>query len=168
MTKLTEAWRERTTTERRRRQQRTQNFTVEGNTIQPKIRTATIRTIRDAIVKCAQKPTRVSLIYHTEPTTKKWKNRKTKKVKNGYAQKRRKTVRRIRGISPEEEKVGYDGKDLQKRKVLSLGWKSEGVMDDESCESMELMEEVSLIGLGESEWERLVCGWRREAGLHDA
>jgi len=90
MTKLTEAWRERTTTERRRRQQRTQNFTVEGNTIQPKIRTATIRTIRDAIVTCAQKLTRVSLIYHTEPTTKKWKNRKTKKVKNRYAQKRRK------------------------------------------------------------------------------
>jgi len=26
-------------------------------------------------------------------------------------------------------------------------------MDDESCESMELMEEVPLIGLGESEWE---------------
>jgi len=29
---------------------------------------------------------------------------------------------------------------LQKRKVLSLEWKSEGVMDDESSESMELME----------------------------
>jgi len=26
----------------------------------------------------------------------------------------------IRGVSPEEEKVGYGGKDLQKRKVLSL------------------------------------------------
>jgi len=34
---------------------------------------------------------------------------------------------------------------LQKRKVLSLEWKSEGVMDDESGESMELMEEVPLI-----------------------
>ena len=32
--------------------------------------------------------------------------------------------------------VGYGGKDLQKRKVLSLEWKSEGVMDDESGESM--------------------------------
>ena len=31
--------------------------------------------------------------------------------------------------------VGYGGKDLQKRKVLSLEWKSEGVMDDESGES---------------------------------
>ena len=29
--------------------------------------------------------------------------------------------------------VGYGGKDLQKRKVLSLEWKSEGVMDDGSC-----------------------------------
>jgi len=29
--------------------------------------------------------------------------------------------------------------DLQNRKVLSLEWKSEGVMDDESSESMELM-----------------------------
>ena len=26
----------------------------------------------------------------------------------------------IRGVSPEEEKEGYDGKDLQKRKALSL------------------------------------------------
>jgi len=31
-------------------------------------------------------------------------------------------------------------------------------MDDESVESMELMEEVPLVGLGESEFERLVCG----------
>ena len=28
------------------------------------------------------------------------------------------------GVSPEEEKKGYGGKDLQKRKVLSLEWKS--------------------------------------------
>jgi len=35
----------------------------------------------------------------------------------------------IRGVSPGEEIVGYGGKDLQKRKVLSLEWKSEGVMD---------------------------------------
>ena len=32
----------------------------------------------------------------------------------------------ICGVSPEEEKEGYGGKDLQKRKVLSLEWKSEG------------------------------------------
>jgi len=45
-----------------------------------------INTIRDAILTCAQKPTWFSLIYRTEPTTKKCKNRKTKKVENTYAQ----------------------------------------------------------------------------------
>ena len=35
-------------------------------------------TIRDAILTCARKPTRVSLIYRTEPTTKKWKTEKVK------------------------------------------------------------------------------------------
>ena len=44
---------------------------------------------------------------------------------------------------------------MQKRKVLSLEWKSEGVMDDESGESMELMEEMPLKELGEAELERL-------------
>ena len=39
--------------------------------------------------------------------------------------------------------MGYGGKDLQKRKVLSLEWKSEG--DDESGELMELMEEVPYV-----------------------
>ena len=42
--------------------------------------------------------------------------------------------------------------------------KERGVMDDESGESMEPMEEVPLIELGEAELERLVRGWRREAG----
>ena len=55
--------------------------------------------------------------------------------------------------------VGYGGKDLQNRKVLSLEWKSEGVMD-ESGESTEPMEEVPLIQLGEAELERLVRGSR--------
>ena len=47
---------------------------------------------------------------------------------------------------------------MQKRKVLSLEWKSEGVMDDESGELMEPMEEVPLKRLSESELERLVRG----------
>ena len=54
--------------------------------------------------------------------------------------------------------VGYGGKDLQKRKVLSLEWKSEGVIVDESGEFMELVEEVPLIQLGKAELERLVRG----------
>ena len=69
------------------------------------------------------------------------------------------TVRGIHAVSPEEGKEGYSGKDLQKMKVLILEWKSEGVMDDESDESMESMGEVPLVGQGKSELERLVCGW---------
>ena len=38
-------------------------------------------TIRDAILTCVRKPTWVSLIYRTQPTTKKCKNRKTKSRK---------------------------------------------------------------------------------------
>ena len=38
-------------------------------------------TIRDAILTCAQKLTRISLIYRTEPTTKKWKTEKVKSKK---------------------------------------------------------------------------------------
>ena len=43
---------------------------------------------------------------------------------------------------------------MQKRKVLSFDWKSEGVMDDESGELMELMEEVPLKELGDAKLER--------------
>jgi len=77
-------------------------------------------TIRDAI-----------LIYHMEPTTRKWKTEKLKTVK----------VWEIHVVSPEEEKErlrwegfeekeGCGGKDLKKRKVLSLEWKSERVMEN--------------------------------------
>ena len=59
----------------------------------------------------------------------------------------------------EEEKVGYGGKDLQKRKVLSLEWKTEGVIDDESGEFMELVEEeVPLKELTDARVERFVRG----------
>ena len=61
------------------------------------------------------------------------------------------------------KKEGYGGKILQKRKVMSLEWKSEGVAVDESGESMEPMEEVPLVRPGELEMERLVRRWRREA-----
>jgi len=39
-----------------------------------------------------------------------------------------------------------------------MEWKSEGVVDDEIGESMELMKEVPLRELGEAELERLVRG----------
>ena len=64
--------------------------TIVPSNVQTSNKTAhTIRydTIRDAILTCARKPTRVSLIYRTEPTTKKCKNRKKLKVENRYAQK---------------------------------------------------------------------------------
>ena len=48
--------------------------------------------IRDAILTCAQKLTRVSLIYRTKPTTKKWKTEKVK-IKKTDTQKYRQTVR---------------------------------------------------------------------------
>ena len=47
---------------------------------------------------------------------------------------------------------------MKKREVLSLEWKSEGVMDDESGELVELMEEVPLKELGDAKLERLVRG----------
>ena len=45
---------------------------------------------------------------------------------------------------------------MQKRKVLSLEWKTKGVMDDESGELMELVEEVPLKELTDAKVERLV------------
>ena len=49
-----------------------------------------------------------------------------------------------------KKRKGYGGKNLQIRKVLSLELKSEGVMDNESGESMEPMEEMPLKELGEA------------------
>ena len=109
-------------------------------------------TIREAILTCAQK----LLIYRMNQKLKKWKKNKKSKKRicsevsvnspgNPWSQFRRRNSR-------------LWWKNLQKRKVLSLEWKSEGVMDDESGESMEPMEEVPLIQLGEAELERLVRG----------
>ena len=53
----------------------------------------------------------INLQHGTQQTG---ENRKSGRLKskNGYAQKYRYTVRRICGVSPGEEKVGYGGKDL--------------------------------------------------------
>ena len=45
--------------------------------------------------------------------------------------------------------------------VIIRDWKSEGVMDEESGESKE---EVIGAGIGESEIDKLVWGWRRDTG----
>jgi len=56
-----------------------------------------------------------------KPTTKKWKTeKKLKSKKRIYAPKYRQTVQGISGVSPEEEKKCYGGKNWQKREVLSL------------------------------------------------
>jgi len=54
-------------------------------------------------------------------------------------------------------RAGFVEKD-----VWNLEWKSDGVMDDESGESIE--EKVPVIWTGELESWRLVRGWQREAG----
>ena len=48
------------------------------------------------------------------------------------------------------------GRICRKRKVLSLEWKSEGVMDDESGELIERIKEVPLKELVDAKLERLV------------
>ena len=45
-----------------------------------------------------------------------------------------------------------------RKKVLNLEWKSEGVIDDESGELMELVEEVPVKELTDAKVERLVRG----------
>ena len=65
-------------------------------------------TIRDAILTCAQKPTRVSLVYRTELTTKKLKTEKLKSKKNRYAQKCQQTVQEIQSWR-REERLRWEG-----------------------------------------------------------
>ena len=83
--------------------------------------------IRDAILTCAQKPTWVSLIYHTETTTKKWKTEKKLKSEKRICSEV--TVQWTHVVSSEEEKEGCGGTDLQKRKVLSLELMTERMME---------------------------------------
>ena len=62
----------------------------------------------------------VNFIFRTEPKTKKWKTEKQKKVKKRVCSEVSANSPGNRAVSPGEEMVGYGGKDLQKRKVLSL------------------------------------------------
>jgi len=74
-------------------------------------------TIRDAILTCAQKPTRVSLIYCTEPTTEKWK---TEKLKNGLCSEVTVKVWGIHAVSPKEKERLRWEEFAEKERVLSL------------------------------------------------
>jgi len=42
---------------------------------------------------------------------------------------RKQSGKSVESVCPEEEEQVYGGKDLQRRKVLSLEWKSEGLME---------------------------------------
>jgi len=94
-------------------------------------------TIRDAILTCARKPTWVGLIYRTEPTTKNCKNREKTKSRRQICSEI--TVNSLGNPCSESwrgKRNGCGGKDLQKRKVLSLEWKSEWVMECQIIASM--------------------------------
>ena len=87
-------------------------------------------TIRDAILTCARKPTWVSLIYRTEPTTEKCNNRKKTKSRKQICSEI--TVNspgnpRSKYLSRRQEGLQWEG--FAEKKVLSLERKSEWVME---------------------------------------
>ena len=76
-------------------------------------------TIRDVILTCARKPTRVSLIYRTETTTKMCKTEKLKKVKTNMRRRNSKSLGN-HVVSPEEEKERLQWEGFAEKNVLSL------------------------------------------------
>jgi len=60
-----------------------------------------------------------SAIYGTEPKTRNGEIKRRTENRSGHDQKKTVAVG-VGGVSPGEEMVGCGGKDLQKRKVLSL------------------------------------------------
>ena len=79
---------------------------------------STLDTIRDDVLTCARKPTRVGLIYRTETTT---KNCKTEKLegKNRYARSNSKSLEN-HVVSPEEETERLRWEGFAEKKALSL------------------------------------------------
>ena len=82
-------------------------------------------------------------MYRTEPTIKKWETEKRKSKNRICSEVSVNSPGNPRSQS-RRRKGRLHGKDLRKRKVLSLERKSEGVMDDESGESMKPMQESRL------------------------
>jgi len=78
-------------------------------------------TIRDAILTCARKPTRVSLIYRTETATKKYKTEKLKS-KNWYARSNSKSLGN-NVVSPEEEKERLQWEGSAEKEGFKCGLK---------------------------------------------
>jgi len=69
------------------------------------------------------------LIYRTEPTTKKCRIEKLKSRKQICSEITANSLRNPGSESWRRKRKGCGGKDLQERKVLSLEWKSEWVME---------------------------------------
>jgi len=90
-----------------------------------------IGTLSFPVLTCAQKLTK-SAKSSSRNQTKKVKKRKKLKGKKWICPEASVNSPWNREVSPEEEKEGCGEKDLQQRKVSSLGWKSSGVMNDES------------------------------------
>ena len=103
-----------------------------------------------SILMCAQKLTDASLIYHTEPKT------NTRKMKKTRRQKWICSEETVPGKKPWSQSGGgkevEGGNDLWNRKVLSLEWNRDGLMDNDSGESTE-EDEVAGVGRDESELE---------------
>jgi len=78
-------------------------------------------TIRDAILTCARKPTRVSLIYRTEPTTKKCKTEKLK-VKRDMLRSNSKSLWN-HVVSNEEEKERLQSEGFAEKEGFKSGMK---------------------------------------------
>ena len=62
----------------------------------------------------------------------------------------------VESVWKKKGRLRWEG--FAEKESLSLEWKREGVMDDESGELMELMEEVPLKELGDVKVKRLVSG----------
>ena len=69
----------------------------------------TYDTIRDAILTCARKPTRIGFIYRTVTTTKYRKTEKKLKSKNRYVRSNSKSLGNHVVSSEEEERLQWEG-----------------------------------------------------------
>jgi len=79
-------------------------------------------TIRDASLTCARKPTRVGLIYRTEPTTKKCKTEKLESKRTDMLRSNSKSLG-DHVVSPEEKKERLQGERFAEKESFKHGMK---------------------------------------------